>query len=60
MKPTFKQPQTSITAEQAKIAAGVTGDWRQRKFQRRRIREYGALTRKFLKSLGAQITTVTN
>jgi len=60
MNSTIEQPQT-ITAPQMQVAASNwTGDWRRKKYQRRRIREYGWLNRKFLESLGAKITKVWN
>jgi hypothetical protein len=61
MKNTIQQPQTSITAQQATIAASTfSGDWRLKKYQRKRIRAYRALSRKALKDLGAQIALVIN
>lgn len=54
-------PQTSITAKQATIAASrFSGDWRLRKYQRKRVKAYGEINRAELKKLGAQITTVWN
>jgi hypothetical protein len=59
VKPTI--PQTSITANQATIAASqFSGDWRAKKYQWKRIKKYGALNREFLKSLGAKITQLMN
>jgi hypothetical protein len=59
MKPTI--PATSITANQATIAASrFSGDWRQKKYQRKRIRAYGEINRKALKDLGARIVLLTN
>jgi hypothetical protein len=58
---TLMQPQTSITAKQAEIAASrFPGDWRLKKYQRKRIHAYGELNQKFLKDLGARITQIMN
>jgi hypothetical protein len=60
MRNTIQQPQT-ITAPQMRIAASNwPGDWRAKKYERKRIREYAFLNRKFLESLGAEITKVQN
>jgi hypothetical protein len=60
MKPQSPQPQT-ITAKQATIAASTfPGDHRQKQYQRKRIRAYGAINRAELKKLGAHITLVMN
>jgi hypothetical protein len=57
MKNSIPQAQT-ITAQQATIAASrFSGDWRQRKYQRKRIKAYGELNLKVLKELGAAIKT---
>jgi len=57
MKATIPQVQT-ITAQQATIAASkFSGDWRQRRYQWKRIKAYGELNRKVLKELGAGIKT---
>jgi hypothetical protein len=59
MKPSV--PQTSITAKQAVLAASqFAGDWRRKKYQRKRIKAYGEINRKFLKALGAKIILVMN
>jgi len=60
MKNTIQRAQT-ITAQQATIAASqFCGDWRAKKYQRKRIKVYGELNRAVLKQLGAQIVSVTN
>jgi hypothetical protein len=61
MRPTTIPRSQTITANQATIAASqFSGDWRAKKYQRKRIKAYGELNRKFLKALGAQITNVIN
>jgi hypothetical protein len=58
---TITMPQTSITANQATIAASqCSGDYRLRKYQRKRIKAYGEINRDVLRKLGAQIKTVWN
>jgi hypothetical protein len=61
MKPTTIPQAQTITAAQATIAASqFPGDWRQKKYQRKRIKLYGESNREFLRSLGARITLVKN
>lgn len=57
---TIPQVQT-ITAKQAMLAASnFNGDWRAKKFHRKRIKLYGESNREFLRQLGARITMSKN
>jgi hypothetical protein len=61
MKSTTIPVVQTISAVQATIAASqFSGDWRAKKYHRKRIRFYGESNRDFLRALGARIKMSSN